>query len=371
MAPASLCGQWQSEMQDKFSLPTQIIDGRIYNQKDTINHKNPFLFKGVTICSYHCAVKLKTLMKLNKWDLVVLDEAHKLRNLYKGKTKIADGIYEAFKRQKKLLLTATPIQNSLMDIFSLVTMIDPNILASEYAFSENYLYGNNRLGELKERLKNVLHRTLHRDVLEYIKHTNHEAITVSFNPTLAEIELYDAISVYIQKISRIAISTRFRSLIVLMIHKLMSSSTAAVKGTLEGLMNRLMIVQEKMDEDLELRQIIDDTDLWDEYSEEFENISCKAHKNTFPLAADLAPEKSYLQSLIDKASQITVDGKTQKLIGALNQGFEKIKEKGGKRKAIIFTESHRTLNYLYDYLSKNGFENKIVTFSGQNNSALY
>ena len=74
--------------------------------------------------------------------------------------------------------------------------------------------------------------------------------------------------------------------------------------------------------------------------------------------------------MIDKAAKIKVDGKTEKLIGAIEQGFEKIQAKGGLRKAIIFTESNRTLNYLYDYLSSHGFKDKIVTFNGQNNSPL-
>ena len=370
VAPASLCQQWQTEMRDKFSLPTKIIDTRMFNLDKKLCEENSFSFKGVTLCSYNCAAKHKNFMKQIDWDLVVLDEAHKLRNLYKGKTKIADGIFEAFKRRKKLLLTATPIQNSLLDIFSLVTLIDPNILSSEYAFAENYLNSDTRLVDLKDRLKHVLHRTLRQDVSEYIKYTNREAVTVSFNPTPAEIELYGGVSEYIQKISRIAITTRFRALIVLMIRKLMSSSTAAVKGTLEGLMNRLNAYNEKFDEAGDLKQIINDTDLWEEYYEEFENIPLNSPLSIYPLKTDLAAEKTFLQSLIDKASQIKVDGKTQKLVDALIQGFEKIEEKGGNRKAIIFTESNRTLNYLYDYLSENGFENKIVTFNGQNNSPL-
>ena len=93
-------------------------------------------------------------------------------------------------------------------------------------------------------------------------------------------------------------------------------------------------------------------------------------QKTYSTNADINAEKAYLQTLIDKADKIKVDGKTEKLIEAINQGFDKIKEKGGQRKVIIFTESNRTLNYLYDYLSSHGFDGKIVTFNGQNNSPL-
>ncbi len=371
VAPASLCQQWQTEMQEKFDLPAQVIDGKIYKENLKNENDDLFLFKGITICSYNCAVQLRSIIKHYNWDLVVIDEAHKLRNFYKGKTKIAEGINEAFSGKKKLLLTATPIQNSLMDIFSLVTIIDPSILGNEYAFMENYLYSERHHAELKERLKCVLHRTLRKDVLEYIKYTNREAMTVAFNPTPAEEELYHEVSAYIQDISQIAITTRFRTLIVLMIRKLMSSSTAAVKGTLEGLMNRLVAIENSGGSLDELSQFIKDEDLLDEYADELEFFEPqKPYQKPQHVTEDIKAEKAYLQKLIDKASLIKVDGKTEKLIGALQQGFDKIKEKGGLRKAIIFTESNRTLNYLFDYISSHGFDGKIVTFNGQNNSPL-
>lgn len=369
VAPASLCQQWQTELQDKFDLPSQIIDTKIY--KDSLKNDEDILkFKGITICSYNCAVQLKIVMKKQDWNLVVIDEAHKLRNFYKGETKIAEGINEAFLGKKKLLLTATPIQNSLMDIFSLVSIIDTSILGNEYSFMENYLYSDRRHNELKNRLKCVLHRTLRKDVLEYIKYTNREAMTVAFNPTSAEEELYKEVSAYIRDISQVAITTNFRTLIVLMIRKLMSSSTAAVKGTLEGLMDRLIKIEKNGGNLDELGQLIHDEDLLDEYKDVLDDFRLPLKKRTNSSMEEIQAEKAYLQKLIKMASAIKVDGKTEKLIGALNQGFGKIQEKGGKRKAIIFTESNRTLNYLYDYLSSHGFEGKIVTFNGQNNSPL-
>lgn len=371
VAPASLCQQWQTEMQEKFDLPTQILDSKIIRTALKDENTDIFHFNGITICSYNCAVQFKKLMKDCDWDLVVIDEAHKLRNFYKGKTKIAEGINETFLGKKKLLLTATPIQNSLMDIFSLVSIIDPSILGNEYSFMENYLYSERRHEELKRRLQCVLHRTLRRDVLEYIKYTNREAMTVAFNPTKAEEELYTAVSAYVQDISQIAITTRYRTLIVLMIRKLMSSSTAAVKGTLEGLMHRLTTIEKSGGNLDELAGFMFDDELLDEYEDNLDDFELKQsfNKDNYQ-PADIKAEKAFLQNLLDKAKAIKVDGKTEKLIGALNQGFEKIQIKGGKRKAIIFTESNRTLNYLYDYLENNGFKGKIVTFNGQNNSPL-
>lgn len=369
VAPASLCQQWQSEMQEKFDIPAQVIDTKLY--KEALENDTDLLnFKGVTICSYNCAVQLQSTMKHTAWDLVVIDEAHKLRNLYKGKTKIAEGINQAFEGKKKLLLTATPIQNSLMDIFSLVSIIDRTILGDEYAFMENYMYSESHHPDLKERLKCVLHRTLRKDVLEYIKYTNREAMTVAFNPTAEEEALYEAVSAYIQDISSVAITTRFRTLIVLMIRKLMSSSTAAVKGTLEGLMDRLVAIEHSQADVDDLNQFIQDSDLVQEYADSLDEFRSDTKLTRKDIMPELEAEKKYLKKLINQASKIKVDGKTEKLIGAIQQGFDKIQAKGGLRKAIIFTESNRTLNYLYDYLSEHGFAGKIVTFNGQNNSPL-
>ncbi len=364
IAPASLCQQWQVELTEKFDLPVRVIDTKNYQEAMKEFH-------GIVVCSYNCAVQLKSVFKSVEWDLVVIDEAHKLRNFHKGKTKIASEINEIFLNRKKLLLTATPIQNSLMDIFSLVSIIDPSILGNEYAFMENYLYSEGRHNELKDRLKSVLHRTLRKDVLEYIKYTNREAMTVAFDPTPAEEELYKNVSAYVKDLSKIAITTRFRTLIVLMIRKLMSSSTSAVKGTLEGLMDRLSGMEKSgVMNETGLQILLADTDLLDVYADETEIKTSVPHVSSQPFLAELQAEKAFLQKLIDAASEIKVDGKTEKLIEAIQQGFEKIKGKGGLRKVIIFTESNRTLNYLYDYLSANGFKDKIVTFNGQNNSPL-
>lgn len=371
VAPASLCQQWQAELQDKFDLPVQILDTKIYKDALKTGRENPFSFKGIIICSYNCAVQLKSVMNSTPWDLVVIDEAHKLRNFYKGKTKIAAGINHAFSGKKKLLLTATPIQNNLMDIFSLVSIIDTSILGNEYAFIDNYLYSEQRHNDLKTRLKCVLHRTLRKDVLNYIKYTNREAITIAFNPTPAEEELYNGVSAYIQNISQIAITTRFRSLIVLMIRKLMSSSTAAVKGTLQGLMERLSMIETNTSAEIDINKIINDWEICEQYRDEFDTSARPLIPNQkLQLELNIQAEKAFLQDLLNKAAKIKVDGKTEKLIDAIQQGFEKIKEKGGQRKAIIFTESNRTLNYLFEYLSKNGFKGKIVTFNGQNSSPL-
>ena len=195
-------------MEEKFDIPTRLLDKAQYDYFRA-EHKDPLNFAGAIICSYNFAADRKCEMHAAGFDLFVVDEAHKLRNLHKGETFIADGLYEAFVDTKKLLLTATPIQNSLMDIFSLVSFIDPTIFVNKFAFEENYLRTEQRHRDLQQRLKSVLHRTLRRDVLEYIRYTNREALTIAFDPTPEEQDLYAEISDYIHN-SNYGIRTHFR-----------------------------------------------------------------------------------------------------------------------------------------------------------------
>ncbi len=369
VCPASLRKQWERELENKFDIPTRIMDRKIYDYFRG-EHKDPFNFSGAIICSYNFASSFKTEIYGQNFDLAVVDEAHKLRNLYKGKTKIADNLREAFYNTKKLLLTATPIQNSLMDIYSLVSFIDENIFGNEYSFMENYLYSGKRHQELKKRLKSVMHRTLRRDVLEYIKYTKREAITVAFDPSSEEIKLYNMISDYIGKKSSYGIQTRFRTLIVLMIRKLMSSSTTAVEGTLEGIKTRLETLKGDIHKAYNIEEVIKDNDLLEDYEDGIESTSLKEMSFSRDDIPHIDNEITYLDNLIGLAKKIKIDGKTKRLLSSLEMGFEKITSNGGLKKVIIFTESQRTMKYLFDYLSKNGYRNKIITFSGTNNSKL-
>lgn len=367
IAPAALCPQWQIEMKEKFDLPARILDRKIYDDLIAQNI-NPLDFKGIVICSYHFAARMKKEMGDVLWDLVVFDEAHKLRNLQNGKTMLAEAMYQTFSGHKKLLLTATPIQNSLLDIYSLVSMIDTSILGNKDSFIQSYINSERKYGELKKRLECVLHRTLRKDVLEYIRYTNREAITIAFNPTKAEEDLYLLVSDYIQDRSQFAITTNVRTLIVLMIRKLMGSSTSAVKGTLVRLRDRLILQNQQGSlSATEIMDLFPDMPFLENCEEDFDGLSFETKKLD---KGELEDEIKYINLLIEKADAIQVDAKTTCLIDGLKQGFEKMVENKALRKAIIFTESQRTLEYLYDFLSENGFKDKIVTYSGSNTSSL-
>lgn len=127
--------------------------------------------------SFQFASRLKDELHKVPWDLVVIDEAHKLRNLYKPENRLGRNIQEALKDFKKVLLTATPLQNSLLELYGLSCLIDDRLFGSVESFKASYVNTTPSLEELKARLKPFVQRTLRSQVLEYIRYTRREAIT--------------------------------------------------------------------------------------------------------------------------------------------------------------------------------------------------
>ena len=119
------------------------------------------------------------------WDLVVIDEAHRLRNVYKSTNKIATAIKAGGRTIPKVLLTATPLQNSLLELYGLVSIIDDYAFGDLKSFRARFArLGNDAdFAELKERLRPLCKRTLRKQVLEYVKYTNRHALVQEFVPT--------------------------------------------------------------------------------------------------------------------------------------------------------------------------------------------
>jgi adenine-specific DNA-methyltransferase len=186
IVPATLRKQWQMELRDKFFLPSTILESRSANLLLKDGVANPFETKDeVVISSYQFVFAKRSWVGAVPWDLVVIDEAHRLRNIYKG-MKTAQGIVDAIAgARRKLLLTATPLQNSLLELYGLVSILDPNLFGSPEAFEEQFLRDSvdARDAALRQRLQHVCKRTLRRQVLEYIPFTNRFTHTADFVPS--------------------------------------------------------------------------------------------------------------------------------------------------------------------------------------------
>ena len=373
VTPANLRKQWSQEIEEKFFLPTLILESRNYNRMFKDGVPQPFEQKALVICSFQFAARHAEELMVIPWDLVVIDEAHRLRNVYRPDNRIGKALKGALANAPKLLLTATPLQNSLMELYGLVSLIDDYAFGDAKSFRAQYarLTGDNAFGELKSRLEPVCHRTLRRQVLEYIRYTNRIPITQEFVPTEREQALYDMVSDYLRRPSLQALPSSQHTLMTLIMRKLLASSTFAIAGALDSLARKL---ERQLRDDTNLRQkleeeIAEDYEQLDEVAEEWEEEDGEPDLLTENDIANIKKEIADLHGFRDLAVSISENAKGQALLSALRVGFAKASELGGAEKAIIFTESRRTQEYLVRLLSENGYDGKLVLFNGSNSDA--
>lgn len=377
ICPASLRKQWSLELQEKFNLPTQVLDAKSYREARACGILNPFDQKFVLITSFNFANRMREDLRQVGWDLAVIDEAHKLRNVYRTSNKTGQGIKWALEDRRKVLLTATPLQNSLLELYGLATLIDDRIFGDLPSFRTQFTNTGGDLESLRERLQPFCKRTLRRQVLEYIRYTERRTITRPFRPTDNEQKLYEAISEFLEREYTYTIPAAQRQLTILVLHKILASSSSALIGTLETMKERLI----KMREDVSagqglLEHIIAGEEIEDEYLDELlaideakiagdDDDQDHDDENDIDLKK-LDGEIQELQRFIDWARSIQVDTKTRSLLSALEIGFTEMEKMGAARKGLIFTESRRTQQYLRNFLEANGYAGKIVLFSGTN-----
>lgn len=367
VCPASLRKQWEAELQDKFGIESEIIDTKNFKayQKEG---KNPFQKPRVIICSYNFAAKHKGDIVVHGFDLAVVDEAHKLRNVYRKSARTSADVRDALYGVKKLLLTATPFQNSLLELFGLTTVIDDHIFGSEKSFRNDYGKGDN-LEELRRRLAPIFTRTLRKDVREYINYTNRLPLTQKFNSTDAEFELYQLVSDFLRRDDIYSVPASQKKLITMIIRKILASSTCALISTLTHLRDRLVRMLEKeTNVEFKPEDIVDDYDEWECVDD---NVDDDANDDVALFDEDeidipkLKAEIKTLDGFIAKATSIKHESKASALLKALKESFKKLDEEGAERKALIFTESTKTQSFLRDFLEKNGYEGRIVLFNGK------
>lgn len=379
IAPSNLRKQWSQELADKFYLPSLILESKSFNLEIAKGNLNPFDNKSVIIiCSYQFARSKEPYIHRTAWDLVIIDEAHKLRNVYKSNNVIGNSIKRSLGSRRKVLLTATPLQNSLIELFGLVSIIDEYTFGDLKSFKSQFtrILDDETYQRLRERLQPICKRTLRRQVTGYINFTGRKAMVEEFFPTDEEQDLYDGISEYLQRPSLYALPVGQRQLMTLVMRKLLASSSYAIYGTLTSLITRLkgMISESELESSLG-----DDYDDYDDLADEWveEEISdvdtTNGPENRFSAEEKeaIAQEIADLTQWQELAHQIKKNTKADKLLTALGKAFSELKNLGANQKALIFTESRRTQEYLYNLLSEpnSPYKDKIVLFNGSNNDA--
>ena len=376
IVPASLRMQWRSELREKFFIESVIMESVTFNKMKKEGEYNPFACSNrVVICSYNFAARKVAEIHSISWDLVIMDEAHKLRNVYKSSNVMGHKLKEALSGvKKKLLLTATPLQNNLMELYGLTSLIDDHVFGDAKTFREMYVSVTNtelRNKYLRKRLQNFCKRTLRSQVTEYVRYTNRIAILQEYEPSPDEENLYNGISDYLQTAHLYALPESQRNLITMVLRKLLASSSFAISGTLDSLIARLEAMLAGYEKDIDLN----DFDLFPEYKDEneenlFSNNDSARQEERKKDYIGIQKELSLLREYAKLAKGITTNAKGDNLLTALEQGFQKIAELGGQKKAVIFTESKRTQDYLFNLLSHNGYEGKIVFLNGVNNDSI-
>lgn len=370
IVPSSLRQQWQQELYEKFLIPSSILDAQ---SKDRLLSNRSPNGGEVLICSYEFVLYHGTSL-LRAWDLVIADEAHRLRNYWSGKTKVAESVAQILRNAAKtVLLTATPLQNKLEELYGLVSVFDPEYFYSLDAFRERYIKNReaSAYDDLNDRVAQIAKRTLRRDAEKYIQFTKRLPITVEFAPSLAEQRLYDLVNGYLQREELYAFSPSQRHLSALIIRKRLGSSTYAVASTLEYVADRLATELAEGKRRDNRGVFIVDEDITSDEREVLEETS-SGQTETFSeegsAQAAIQAEVDELRSYAALARSITVNQKAVRLNDALELGFAKLAEIGAPRKAIIFTDSTKTQEYIAQSLRESGRGDGLVLFNGSNTS---
>ena len=368
VVPASLRNQWNIELGEKFYLPSVVMESGKYRQEKE-KEESPFGIEDkIIICSYDFAASHADEIHEIRWDLVVFDEAHKLRNVYKKDSVRANTLKDALRPYHKLLLTATPLQNNLKELFGLISIIDDEFFSSAKTFEEQYnavsTRDTSRYGELKSRISHIVHRTLRSQVQEYVRYTKRIPFVQEYNPSDTELKLYNTVTQYLQRPDTIGINEDVRPLLSMLIWKIMSSSAYALSFTLSKIIERLQQIKAKGAITNSIKAALADFEISSDNEYEIHEERPLSEVDIQRINEEIGE----LNQMLELAHAVKTETKAKNLLTALDVAFSKVTETGGSRKALIFTESCKTQEYLRAFLEEHGYANSVICFNGTNNS---
>lgn len=195
LTPVTLVSQWKEEMLSKFQIEFLTIDDIDSQANSDGFWKNRFI-----IASLNTAKNSRNMPLVIEqfYDLVVVDEAHHLRNRRTLSWKLVNQIKKKF----IFLLSATPVQNNLIELFNLITLLKPGQFKTEKLFKQEYVKrGNQRVPVNKEKLRELLRDVMIRNTRSAIdlKLPKRFATTIRVEPTAVESEIYNVISDYLRR----------------------------------------------------------------------------------------------------------------------------------------------------------------------------
>ncbi len=197
LTPTPLVSQWQEELASKFDLALPSTDDPGYRSGDGRFWRQPFV-----LASINQAKSAKNFGHVTdrEYDIVIVDEAHHLKNRATLNWKLVN----ALKKKYLLMLTATPVENNLMELYNLVTLLKPGQLRTATAFREEFMTrGDPTDPQNREKLKELLGEVMIRNTraVARIDIPPRFAQTIRVESTGAEKELYDRVSALVRDIN--------------------------------------------------------------------------------------------------------------------------------------------------------------------------
>jgi ERCC4-related helicase len=376
VVPKPLLGQWQDELYRLFGI--QAVEGRF--EPGGFSGSEVFLVGREVAGSERGADFLR---EGEPFDLCIIDEAHEVfANIYRrfdkegdyipdsAEARIADRVRSFLRNTPVLLLTATPIQNNLTELWGLIQYVEPTgtLLGNLRTFRDVFCDGDDRTlvrgqgDELRRRIETVVQRTLRRQAQDFLERpfVARHAQIFEYSMTPREKLLYDQVTAYLLEPQLFAFRGNQRRLLLIGFHRLMGSSIAALTASLRKVAARLNQILEGNAPDYSetLLEDLEDDDMHIQpETDETANIDLKA----------VGKELDRVRSFISLAETLHRDSKADKLLDVVRVISER---PPGRRRAVIFTESLITQAYLQDLLLDRGslLPEDITLFRGTNDS---
>jgi len=374
IVPKSLIGQWQGELLNLFGIEAR-------------ENETSFLAPGVYLVGREFAGSERGATPLGAvppFDLAVIDEAHEIfAGLHKRYDR--DGIYDessdealmahrvrGFLRSTPvLLLTATPMQNSLAELWGLVQYVEPTgtLLGDIATFRKVFCSEDDRTlvpgqeHELKRRLAMVQRRTLRRQAQELLDRpfTQRRCRLYEYAMSDAERSLYDDVSEYLLEPSLYAFAGRQRRLLLIGFHRRMASSINALAASLENVASRLRRLQSGLGSDDTVSDVLGDLEDEEEIDESPEEPTPQID------GATLGAELVRVEDFVARARSLPNDAKARSFQEAIKVVLDLGRDGRGSGKAVVFTESITTQEYLRRLLLDIGLQDDDITlFRGVN-----
>ena len=384
VTPKALLGQWKQELYALFAIEAH----EVARGGPGFDGEGVFLATRDLVGSEAGAAALTAG---ERFDLCVIDEAHEVfAAIYKrfdrdgvaregaAHARIAGRLVQAIAGAPMLLLTATPLQNSLLELWGLVHYVDPTgtLLGDLSTFrtlfcpTDDRVLADGQEHELQRRLGTVLQRTLRRQAQDFMQEPfmGRQARLFEYTMSGEERALYDDVTTYLLQPSLYAFRGNHRKLLLLGFHRRMASSVAALAASLARVADRLRALLEQRPHD----DVADDAeamaDLEDDDAADADEASDDGAAPADERAA-IAAELARVEDFIARARALPSDSKARSLCGAVRLVAEQAVHGKTSGKVVIFTESLTTQDYVRDLLIDDGLgADDITLFRGDNDS---